>query len=555
MDKEKMSDARASAKPVDRERLKQFNDVLGRYHAGLAKTKSRIVSSESWWKLRNTSEERKTSGIGERGGFCSVSGWLHNVITSKHADAVEAYPEPVILPREADDCAEAEMLSSIIPCILEQNKFEKTYSDVAWQKLKTGTGCYKVIWDSSKLGGLGDISIEKVNVLNLFWEPGVCDIQDSKYVFHTELCDKEELLGLYPELEGKLYSGGFIGAKFLYDDTVDTSDKACVVEVYYKKLVNGAKTLQYAKYVGEELIYATENETESEDGGVPMALSGLYDHAKYPFVLDALFPIEGSPCGYGYVDLCRSPQTEIDLMKTAFLKNVVSGATPRYFSRLDGNVNIDEFLDVSNPIVSVAGGCDEASLRKIDAPSLDGVYVSFLDRTINELRETSGNTETSTGNVSSGVTAAAAIAALQEASSKGARDSTLSAYRSFALIVEMCIELIRQFYNMPRKFRIVGSEGAYRYVSYAGAGTKPQHLGGELGLDMGYRLPTFDVKVAAQKKSAYSRLGQNEMALQLFGLGFFRPDRAAEALACLDLLEFEGKERVKRRIGMGEILP
>ena len=125
MDNEMNGDARAS-RPVDRERLRQFTSVLAQYHAGLSKTKSRIVASESWWKLRNTSEERKVSGIGSRGGFCSVSGWLHNVITSKHADAVEAYPEPVILPREVDDCAEAEMLSSIIPCILEQNKFEKT---------------------------------------------------------------------------------------------------------------------------------------------------------------------------------------------------------------------------------------------------------------------------------------------------------------------------------------------------------------------------------------------------------------------------------------------
>ena len=47
-----------------------------------------------------------------------MSGWLHNVIVSKHADAIEAYPEPNILPREESDRAEAKVLSAIIPCVL-----------------------------------------------------------------------------------------------------------------------------------------------------------------------------------------------------------------------------------------------------------------------------------------------------------------------------------------------------------------------------------------------------------------------------------------------------
>lgn len=107
-------------------------------------------------------------------------------------------------------------------------------------------------------------------------------------------------------------------------------------------------------------------------------------------------------------------------MKTAFVKNAMAGATPRYFSRVDGNINEEELLDLSKAVVHVNGNVDEASLRVIDHSSLDGNYLTALQYTIQELRETSGNTETSTGSTSAGVTAASAIAALQEASGKAA---------------------------------------------------------------------------------------------------------------------------------------
>ena len=180
------------------EQLKKFMQVLQEYKAGKSHTENRIVASENWWKLRNTMEEQKTTSIGKDGGFKSVSGWLHNVIVSKHADAMESYPEPNILPREEADKGEAQMLSAIVPCILEHNQFEATYSDAMWQKMKTGTGSYKVVWDAGKLNGLGDISVECVNLLNIYWEPGVTDIQKSRYFFHTELCDKDLLEEMYP---------------------------------------------------------------------------------------------------------------------------------------------------------------------------------------------------------------------------------------------------------------------------------------------------------------------------------------------------------------------
>ena len=549
--------------PIGPEQLMRFMQILQRYKTGKSHTENRIVASESWWKLRNTQEEQKETNVGKDGGFTSKSGWLHNVIVSKHADAMEAYPEPNILPRELGDRAEARKLSAIVPCILEQNQFEETYSDEQWQKMKTGTGAYKVVWDSSKLNGLGDIAVEQANLLNIYWEPGITDIQRSRYFFHTEMWDKDLLEELYPQLKDKLRGKSFESTKFLYDDHVDTENKHTVVDVYYHKYVNGRNTLQYCKFVGDQVIYATENDTQKPtqqvqdpDTGLPVTVEagpsvaerGLYDHGLYPYVFDALYPIEGSPCGYGYVDVCRNPQTEIDIMKTAFVKNTMNGATPRYYKRQDAGINEEEFLDLSKPLVNVNGNLGEDAIRRIEHNPLDGSYLNMLDRTIQELRETSGNTETSTGNISSGVTAASAIAALQEASGKGSRDSTLGSYRAYGQVVYLVIELIRQFYDMPRQFRILGQYGAEQYISYTNAGIQPQYQGNDFGEDMGYRLPVFDIKVSAQKKNVYTKVSQNELALQFFQLGFFNPQLTDQTLMCLEMMEFDGKDEIMQKV-------
>ncbi len=537
--------------PVDGTRLRELTSILQKYKSGKASVERRTVAAENWWKLRNQAEEKRVSeGIG---GFRAVSGWLHNVIVSKHADAMEAYPEPCILPREAGDRQEAGILSKIVPVILEQNDFERTYSDAMWQKLKTGTGVYKVYWDTEKLGGLGDIAIERIDLLNVFWEPGVRDIQDSKYFFHTRLEDNETLTRRHPELAGRLKTSPFTATSFVYDDSVSTEGKSTVIDVYYKLRENGRDVLHYCKFVGDAVLYSTENnavsalDMEAQDTGLSLP-AGIYEHGLYPFVFDSLFPVEGSPCGYGFIDLCRNSQTQIDMMQTAFIKNTMVGAVPRYFQRVDGAVNEQEFLDLSNPIVHVNGNLGEDSLRMVEYRPLSGNYIDMRTSVINELRETSGNTETSAGITSAGVTAASAIAALQEASGKGSRDATRASYRVYCQIINLCVELIRQFYDMPRQFRITGELGIEQFVSFSNAGLKPRSMGMLGGVELGMRLPSFDIRVEPQKRSSYTRLTQNELALQFYQMGFFDPRMADQALACMSMMEFEGKDGLMQQI-------
>ena len=549
---------------IGQEELQKAAETLKRYRRGKTNLEKRIIDNEQFWKLRHWEQMSKSGQGGNPRDPRPASGWLVNCILGKHADAMDSYPAPTVLPREPGDAAEAEKLTAILPMVLKNNRFKRTYSRGWWQKLKSGCCVYGVFWEPAALGGLGDIAVRCIDLLNIFWEPGITDIQESENVFTTELVSNAALLQRYPQLEGKLGRGSFTISRWLYDDTVDTSDKSVVVDWYYHTEAEGRRVLQYCKFVGDTVLYATENDTAVpcrtevvglDDTGEPltrevpagpsMAQRGWYDHGRYPFVFDTLFPEEGTPCGYGYIDLCKSPQKQIDLMNQAFLKNTLAAATPRFFIRSDGAVNEEEYADWTRPFVHTNGNLGADSIAPIHTPGLGAVYVAMLNHKIAEMKETTGNRDVMSGGSAAGVTAATAIAALQEAGGKLSRNMIDDSYDAYSDVLTLCIELIRQFYDLPRQFRLLGEDGM-RFVSYSARGLQPVALG-----EGRCRVPAFDLEIGAQQESPYRSMEYNQLALQLYQLGFFRADMAGQALRCLEMMDFKNKDRVVALIDRG----
>ena len=518
------------------------------YKQGKRNLDERIVDNDQWYRGRHWEQMRdKTEEIQP------VSFWLFNTLANKHADAMDNFPSANILPREEGDKGEAQVLSSIIPVILDQNDFEECYSDVADNKGKSGTGLYGVFWDSSKHGGLGDVAITSVELLNVAWAPGVTNIQDSPNFFHVAMRDHEELESLYPQLRNKLSSTADKDAvKYIYDDAVDNSKKAAVFDWYYKKRVmtqNGVmKTvLHYCKFCSDVVLYSSENDPV-------YAERGYYDHGLYPFVMDVLYKIKGSPAGIGFIDIGKDAQAYIDRQDQILQRNMLTSGKPRYVYKKDGGIDVKDLADTTKDFVACEGNIDETAIRVLETKALPAMFVELHSRKVEELKEVTGNRDVSTGGTSSGVTAASAIAAMQEAGSKLSRDSNRGSFRAFKSVCNLIIELIRQFYTTERTFRIVGENGNPEFITYSNANIMPQAQGMPYGSDMGLRIPEFDIEVTAQKASPYSKMAQNELAIQFYSAGFFTPENSNQALACLEMMDFDRKQFVVNRVAQNGTL-
>ena len=524
--------------PIGAEEVARAEQILQKYKVGKAALDQRLVDNELWFRMGHWKNYQNPMMEGKPQ---PSSGWLFNSIANKHADAMDNYPAPNVLPRAPDDEQTARVLSSVLPVVLEQADYEQVYSDTWWRKLKQGTGVKGVFWDPEQRGGVGEITVRPMNLLMLYWEPGVDDIQASPNFFSLSLEDTDQLIERWPQLEGHSTSALEV-PHYLHDGGLDTNDKSVVVDWYYKKRnAEGRRVLHYCKFCNGVVLYASENDPE-------YAGRGFYDHGQYPFVFDPLFVEEDSPAGFGYIDVMKECQTAIDRINHAMDENVLLSSKQRYVLSDAAGVNEEELADFSRDIVHVVGRLGDDSFRPLQTTGLQGNSLSYRNSRIEELKEISGNRDMTQGGTAGGVTAASAIAALQEAGSKLSRDMLKSAYRAFAKECYLIMDLMRQFYDEERVFRIIGETGRSEFVHFSGAALRAQALPGVGGVELGSREPVFDIVVSAEKKSTFSRLSQNETAKECYQLGFFAPRNADAALAALEMMDFEGIEKVRQRV-------
>ena len=540
---------------IDSKRVNEAIQTLKEYKRGKSALDARIIEEERWWKMRHwdiiRGRNKPENPADERPE--PTSAWMFNSIANKHADIMDNYPEPNVLPRERDDEADADTLSSILPVVFERNEYEQTYDRAAWYKLKHVVVAKGIFWNPELENGMGDIDIRFMDILNIQYEPGITDIQASRNLFVTSLKDNDLLEQEYPKLKNKLGGHTIEVKEYVHDDSVDISNKSVVVDWYYKKRTPAGKTiLHYCKFVGTEVLFASENEPEYQE-------TGYYEHGRYPIEFDVLFPEEGTPVGFGYIAIMRSPQLYIDKLSQVILENSMMSAKVRFFAKKGSGINVDQFLDWSQPLVEYEGQID--NLKQIEVQQVGTNVLNVLQMKIDELKETSSNRDVSQGSSSGGVTAAAAIAALQEAGNKTSRDMIASSYRSYTQECYLAIELIRQFYDEKRTFRITGDTGGYEYIAFDNSNIKgkaipPAYAGQELepGYTEAVRVPVFDIVVKPQKRSPYSKMAQNELAKELYSMGFFNPQLAEQTLGALELMDFDGQEAVKDRVQQGQTL-
>ena len=498
---------------------KSRNSISGLFRNCLAARSSdnaKRREEENFWRMR---------GDGEH------TAWLFNAIANKHADAVDNLPAPFVLPKEKEGEEAAGELSKILPAIYEEAGFEKTWSDVWYDKLKHGTGCYGVFWDPGANDGRGGVRVERIDVSALCWEPGVSDIQDAEYVFYSKIKNINAVKEMFPYAE--IPEGDPFGVFPASDGApCDMREKVVVTDFYYKGV---GSEICLLKFCGDEILYDS-----TEERAAPR---GIYDHGLFPFFFDPLYPIRNSPCGFGLIETMKDTQRQIDRLTESLTKSAELSAKTRYFIRTDGAVNEEEFSDFTKPFVHVQGSrLGDDSIRQIDSPGVDSSAFSILKHKIDELKETVGNRDFSQGGTASGVTAASAIAALQEAGNKLSRDMIAGSYEVFRRMTLCVIELLRQFCKTPRIIRVEGEDG-YEFVRYSSESIAPrdQIIHGRV---FGPWAPSFDVKVSAEKRSPITRVTQNDMAKEFFAMGLFDPARRAQALTCVSMMDFEGKDKL-----------
>ena len=496
--------------------LRYAIEELLRYKKEKHQLETRLETENQLWRGIYTGGEPST--------------WIFNSIVNKHADVIDSIPQCVCLPREKSDESYSRALSKIIPVICQRCGFEQTYSDNAWEKLKHGTAAYGVFWNNDLDFGLGDIDVRKIPISNLFWDMSVKNIQDSRDLFILSVSDSDVIEAKFGiDLEDIKESNSTLTSSMGF---ATDGGKCLVVDWYYKRVDSlGRRTLHFCKFVGDKVLYASETDPSCE--------GGWYDHGNYPVVLDRLYPTD-TACGFGLISVSSAVQKHINRIDENMLEYSDWASRVRFWAKRSLGVNEKEFLDLDRSIVEVEGDIDEEKLRQIEISPMDGAVIDLKRLKIEELKEITGSRDFSQGGVSGGVTAARAITILREAGAKASRDGIEETYRAYISIMSMVIDLIRQFYDGERVFRITGENGEMQFLAFSGKSIRCDHESG--------RMPHFDIEIKVAKRSPSEAEQKNELAKALYNAGAFKKENAKETMMMLDLMDFDGIGKLRSTI-------
>ena len=526
---------------IDEKKVAEFESILYKYRDGKQFLDEKIKNDYEWWKQRHwhllkgkqVAEGSKTVDMVNKEPEPTTA-HLFSCIQNKHADAMDNIPELIFLPVSKDDEQTCSILNKIIPVVNERSKFTRAYSGCWYDKLIAGAGIYFVGWNQNLYYGLGDVEIKKVDPLKLFWKPGINNIQESPFTFYVEELPLSEVRELYPYLE--VTTGNHLALQEHPKQEQDIEqDIVQLVHCYYK--VNNR--IHYCYFCCGQVIYASENDDRFKD-------TGYYLHGKHPFVIDSCYSIYNSPFGFSLLDVEKSTQELIDKYTQLTVKNVKDNAAGKKFYDRNSGVNLGDLQDPGKEYVAV-NSINDGVIRHVEVKDITANMSGLINNKVAEMNETSGNRDFTQGGTVAGVTSASAIAALQESGSKGSRDLIKNTYEAMKEIGEMEIEIMRQRYQNTRFFRITGTEEEYDFVEFNNQDLLPREIEQEDGQPI-LHTPVFDVKIKAQKQSPFSTMANNEQYLNFFKAGMFNPQIADQALLCVELLEFEGKENLIRKL-------
>ena len=484
----------------------------------------RICENEKWYRKWH---EVNQNGEYDGTTLTSATAFVFSAIENKFADAMDNYPHPKILEREPNDTKAAQMLSKILPVQLDISKFKKCYKQNWRKKLKYGTAVYGVFYNRET----EEIELRSLNILGIYCDMNLQDVQESQFLFITQAFDNEILKAKYPKF-ADLFEGD--ASVETYSGNTVAKDKSEIIDCYYKKSDGSVHLMKFAR---NTLIEASEE--------TPGYESGLYAHGKYPVVFDCLYQSDDSPFGYGITDIIRNPQMYIDKLDGIILKNAALSGKQRWLVRDKGSINEEEFKDWSKDVIHVDGSLDETHIRPFQAQSISDFILNHRAEKILELKEVIGNRDFQQGATASGVTAASAINILQQSGEKLSRVMIDDSFDVYAEIISICIELIRQFFTKERIYRITNDLGNVEFVEFSNRyliNPDKDYLG--FPISNRPSKAEFDIEIIPERQSPTSRETNNQLILELWKSGILSNTSPDMAIVILESMNFDSKERI-----------
>ena len=453
---------------------------------------------------------------------------IQSTIENIRADLGDEFPEAVIRPEDIGDEVCAKVLTEIVAQDLEATDYEHEYDLLSHDILVGGWTVQETGWDNTLHNGLGGSFIRHVSNKNFMCDPKCADIQNGRAVFKFDKLPREffrqRFPKVYPHMENDVQTISKEHDEFGNLVKSKDSEYMVMIEAWFRFFDGKRYRVHMVKVAGGKVLENSYN----------VKADGYFAHGEYPFKVTPLFTQKGTPFGYGIVDMFKSAQKYSDKLDQILLTNALIASKPKLLVQADA-ADIDDLRDYSKSVHEVKGNPDLVA-KWHNPPPLPSHIMNYMALTRQSIKDESGSNDFSRGNVSAGVTAASAITALQEMSSKRSRMESRRLHLGFKESVRMMLEVDREFITYPR-FVTVTIAGEPQRIKVSDQFFRANTFGIEVPIE-------FNVSIKTMRETKFTKLANNELMLQavnIFG-------QSADPVIIFEGMEFDGKELLLEKL-------
>lgn len=515
-----------------------------------------------WYKMfrgKQWKEQRPTYRHSE------VINLIFQNIQSQVPIITDTRPKFEFLPQEPSDFELSQILNEVAQADWMRNNWQYILTEVIYEGHFYGTGLSDMCWDPDE----NEIAYRSVDPFYFFPDPGAYDVnRNCEYCIEAEPMEISKVRRKWPEK-----------GKYVKPDLMDlmTGSKTDLGPIRFKSptdqrtIMEGSSTqdlgeknkaLVMTLYLRscDDLLEEDNTKPPDPSGEIPLKYpngkkivvsNGVilevgpnpYDDGEFPYQKWQNYILPREFWGMSEIEQLEGPQKTFNKLVSFALDVLTLMGNPVWIVDTNSDVDTDNLFNKPGLIIEKAPGSE---VMRQEGVQLQPFVLQIIDRMKEWFDQVAGSNDITRGVNPGGVTAASAIADLQNAAQTRIRQKSRNLDCYLQDLGQQYVSRVFQFYSAPQVFRLTGDNGAEKYfkfhVSTDEAGNKFANVQNYNEQGQGKDIKQyqirgeFDVRVTTGSSLPFSKAEKEDRLTKLFQLGIID---AQEVLKGLDYPNYQ----------------
>lgn len=387
---------------------------------------------------------------------------IHPIIESQISDLTDKPFSTSAEGHEPGDDMFSDEVQHAMDFVLDRNQFPTKLDLSEHDRLELGTTIIKVFFDPDALGGKGLPTFEIVSPANFFPDPkwsATHLLQEGEVQIHAVPRPLSWIRRKFPKW-GKYvvrevtcpYDPDLDTENFKTDEVQpSTSQKALLIECYMRDM-NGEL---YCVHVANHLVL--------EDSREVLKGKKLQRNDKFPFVAIPCYTLRGTGWGQGDVEILIPTQDLINDLDDQIRMNARLMGNPQIVVGQNAGKGFDMRKWTNKPGLRVPMR-DHTAFSVVPGVNVSSDVPARREKAFEEANIISGRPDVSRGEAPGGITAAAAIMALQQAGQKAVIHKAKQWKMGWSKVLELLYDEMLDNWDEPMWMRIGGESPDYKFI-------------------------------------------------------------------------------------------